>query len=175
MDYAYKLENPQDAISIEPGEMFVFCNYKSKRGMDDIELIVHTVQTSVENGVPKKKNFELKKKIGECGFDEINTNNVEFPAIQSVWYGFDRVCEMERNGEIDDIGTVYFIGTNQQMMRRVAGCYFGTSINNYDYTQYIQTNFIQFMPGELREINKKLYLAACDKAVMERYMAQFNY
>ena len=170
VDYYDKLEDPNEAIIFGPRELFVFCTYRSKRHSDEIELRVHTVMPSVENGSPIKENFHYKKTLGNCGFIEINTNNQEFPAIQSVWFGFDRVSEMERLGKLDGIDTVYFIGANPQMMRRVAGCYFGNSENTYQYTQYIQENFFQFLPGELRGISKKLYLASCDKSKMDRYI-----
>lgn len=170
VDYYDKLEDPNEAIIFGPRELFVFCTYRSKRHSDEIELRVHTVMPSVENGSPIKENFHYKKTLGNCGFIEINTNNQEFPAIQSVWFGFDRVSEMERLGKLDGIDAVYFIGANPQMMRRVAGCYFGNSENTYQYTQYIQENFFQFLPGELRGISKKLYLASCDKSKMDRYI-----
>lgn len=171
VDWSGKLEDPNESIQFEPRELFVFCTYKSERGTDEIELKVHTIMQSTQDSRNlMKKEFLYKKHIGNCGFTEISADNQEFPAIQAVWFGFDRVAGMQLNNELDEIDTIYFIGTNPQMMRRIAGCYFGVAGNSYDYTRYIQDNFFQFLPGELRGIDKKLYLAACEKAKIDTYI-----
>lgn len=170
VDWCSHLEDLKEQISFDVGELFVFCTYVSKIDEDEVELCVYTKMRNVANEKPLITEYRYKKKLGNCGFMEINTNNQEFPAIQCVWYGFDRVAELERNGELNDIKMVYFIGPNVQMMRRVAGCYFGEATNMYSYTQYIQENFFQFLPDELRGISKEVHLASCDKAVLDKYI-----
>lgn len=166
--YENKLTDPKGTIKIAPNILFVFCNHESKRGSDDITFKILTAQLDYQNQIAKGPSYTFKKEIGNCGLVEINQNNSEFPAIQSVWHGFDKVSEMEQEGKLKGIAEVRIIGTNAQMMRRVAGCYFDTSLNAYAYTQYIQSHFMIFMKGEIKGIQTKVSLAACDKAEMKK-------
>ena len=174
VDWCMRLVDLKEQIKFDAGELFVFCTYVSKADEDEVELCVYTKMRNSANEKPVVKEYRYIKRLGNCGFIEINTNNQEFPAIQCVWFGFDRVAELERNGELHDIKTVYFIGPNPQMMQRVSGCYFGEAANMYSYTQYIQENFFQFLPDELRGISKELHLASCEKAKLDNYIRKLH-
>lgn len=169
-DWTDEIENlfmePGEDYSFDPRVAYVFCTYEKKRDSDEVILKVRV--NIPDDG--EVFDYSYKKKLGRCGFSEIENNNSEFPAIQSVWYGFDRLAELQQNGELEEIDSIIMVGTNNQMMRRVAGCAFGEANNKYQYTQYIQDNFFQFLPGELREIPYNIYLASADKSKLDEMM-----
>ena len=160
----------QETDKILPIRMFVFCSYESKRDSNDIEFRVYIRIKDTTGTIIFEKDYYIKHQLGCCGTTQITKNNQEFPAIQSVWHGFDRAVELLREGWVVNVGEIYFIGPNIQMMRRIAGVNLKQDKYAYAYTRYIQDNFFQFLKGQLRGIEQPCYLVACDKQTLDKIM-----
>ena len=161
MEHSEKME---DYFKVDNGEIFVFCSFENKPNVEGIKLKVSIVGKNIE-----KQKFELNKKLGDCGFVTIDDDNKEFPAIQAVWYGLDRVYEVLQHCN-EKINTIYVFGSNDQMMRRISGCYFGEANNTYDFTSYIQDNFRIFMNGEMKELSQEIQMTSVDKSILDKYI-----
>lgn len=113
----------EDCYKEEDGELFVFCSFENRPDVEGIKLKIMIKGKNVES-----KKYEVNKKLGDCGFIKIDNDNKEFPAIQAVWHGLDRAYETITNSNVDvGVRKIYVFGSNDQMMRRIAGCYFGLS------------------------------------------------
>ena len=156
-----------------PHTLFVFCSYKSTK-TEDIEFHVY-IRIKDKDGVIFKKDYPIIGQLGYCGATLIEKNNQEFPAIQSVWHGFDRVAELLGEGTFVGINKIYFIGSNNQMMRRIAGEKMKDGQGSYAYTRYIQDNFFQFLPDQIRAIKIPYYLIACEKQILDKYIEKENF
>lgn len=158
------LEKMEDYFTVERGEIYVFCSFENKKNVEGIKLKVSIVGESIE-----KRKYELIKKLGDCGFVTIDEDNKEFPAIQAVWYGLDRVYEILQHCN-EKINTIYVFGSNDQMMRRISGSYFGEVNNTYDFTSYIQDNFRIFIDGEMKGLSQDILMTSVDKSILDKYI-----
>lgn len=166
-------EEELNNLPYTPHTLFVFCSYKSINN-EDIEFRVY-IRIKDKDGVIFKKEHHIIGQLGYCGATQIAKNNQEFPAIQSVWHGFDRVVELLGEGTFVGINKIYFIGSNNQMMQRIAGEKLRDGQGSYAYTQYIQNNFFQFLPDQMRAIKIPYYLIACEKQILDKYIEKENF
>ena len=161
MEHSEKME---EYFTVEKGEIYVFCSFENKTNVEGIKLKVSIVGENIE-----KRKYELNKKLGDCGFVTIDVDNKEFPSIQAVWYGLDRVYEILQHCN-EKISKIYVFGSNDQMMRRISGCYFGEANNTYDFTSYIQDNFRIFMDGEMKGLSQDILMTSVDKPILDKYI-----
>lgn len=163
--FNHMIEIIEGQIQMEADELYVFTTYD----LNGNKVTLKAVIMYLENVIGSYKRDKL---IGKCGTEIIRDNNNEFPAIQAVWYGFDRL--FENLSELcvgKEIRKIYIIGSNPQMVKRIAGNQFDNeAVNMYHYTEYIQQNFSQFMPGELRGIEIPVELAACHNDDIKKYL-----
>lgn len=154
----------EDCYKEDEGELFVFCSFENRPDVEGIKLKVVIKGKNIES-----RKYEVNKKLGDCGFMKIDDDNKEFPAIQSVWYGLDRAYELITDSNVD-IRKIYVFGSNDQMMRRIAGCYFGVSNNKYDFTSYIQENFRIFIDGGMKGMSQEITMVSVDKAKLDKFI-----
>lgn len=163
------IEKKLHDLPYTPHTLFVFCSYKSIN-TEDIEFRVYIKLKDTAGKIIFKKDYSVTGQLGYCGAVPITKNAQEFPAIQSVWHGFDRVVELLRDKTFLGINKIYFIGPNKQMMRRIAGEKLRDGQGSYAYTRYIQDIFFQFMPDQIRAIKIPYYLIACKKQTLDNYI-----
>ncbi|WP_026140513.1 hypothetical protein, partial [Clostridium botulinum] len=157
INYGGQLNNINN-ITMDPNTAFVFVSYDSKRTNNDV-----TLKCVIYVGNKKILESQRTKKLGSIGTSIIPNANQEFPAIQSIWYGEDRIFENIENIIGEGARRLILISGNPQMVLRIAGEKFDAVANDYDYTEYIQNNFRQFNIGELREIKLPQVIYSCTK------------
>lgn len=147
-----------------PGEICVFCRYHRLPDTQNIKLEVLINGKNIRN-----QKFEIIKTLGECDFETITDKDTQLIAIQSVWYGLDRVYEVLQHCT-EPIHSIYVFCSSGSMMRRISGEYFGDIGIQYDLTNYIQERFRIFMEGEMKELSQEIYMVAIDKDPLDKYI-----
>lgn len=85
-------------------------------------------------------------------------HNDEFKAIICLWYAYERVYELREELTGKEITKVVFIAPDPQMMRRVCGEKFNSTVNKYDYTGFIQNVFFNYTKDGLKELGFTEYV-----------------
>ncbi len=125
---------------------FIKCSYITNK----TNVILKTKAISSEN--KELYTTELVVDMNYFTKKNFNPKNYECKAILCLWYAYESVFNNRELLKLKGINSVCFIAPNNQMMERICGLRFDTKMSEYAYNEFIQQNFFQFKPNEVKEL-----------------------